>query len=138
MLANNISATSEGNKNKFKLVLYKRKSPDAIKFDKDKAVLITEFHGERSFFYFTRPKFLKLNSSSIRSKITKVDSGFEIELYAETFQKDVFLFTKEKGHFSDNFFDLAPMQTMKIHFQTKAKHLQNLNIKTLNDLIDSR
>ena len=30
--------------------------------------------------------------------------------------KDVFLFTKDKGHFSDNFFDVLPNQTKTVHF----------------------
>jgi beta-mannosidase len=49
-------------------------------------------------------------------------------------QKEVFLFTKEKGHFSDNFFDLMPNETKVITFTSNIETLSDLKIKTLNAL----
>jgi beta-mannosidase len=49
-------------------------------------------------------------------------------------QKEVFLFTKEKGHFSDNFFDLMPNETKVITFTSESETLSDLKIKTLNTI----
>ena len=66
----------------------------------------------------------------------KTKEGFTIELKSNTLQKDVFLFTDAKGHFSDNFFDLMPNQPVKIEFKTEAGNIDDLNIKTLNMFVD--
>ena len=55
-------------------------------------------------------------------------------LKSNVLQKNVFLFTNEKGHFSDNFFDLLPNETKVLEFKTESKSLNNLDIKTLNNI----
>ena len=70
----------------------------------------------------------------IQQIITKVDNGFSITLKSNVLQKDVFLFTTQKGHFSDNFFDLLPNETRIIEFKTDAKTLEDLKLKTLNNI----
>ncbi|MDP5081932.1 MAG: glycoside hydrolase family 2 protein, partial [Winogradskyella sp.] len=106
-----------------------------IQFKKKEMVLISQFKNKTSYFYFVKPKDLKLQSNEIRRKIAKLEGGFTIELTCETLQKDVFLFTNTKGHFSDNFFDLLPHQSVIIHFKTESKSLDDLQLKSFNNFI---
>ena len=102
--------------------------------DKKNTVLIVEFNNEKSIFYFVKPKELNLPKATINKKIIKTKNGFSITLKSTILQKDVFLFTNEKGHFSDNFFDLMPNETKILEFKTNAKMLGDLKVKTLNTL----
>ena len=95
-------------------------------------VLISNFNNLNSTFYLTKPKDLKLKNQGITKEITKTTSGFRIKLSSTTLQKDVFLFSKEKGHFSDNYFDLLPNESFEIKFETESETLNDLKIKTLN------
>jgi len=65
----------------------------------------------------------------------KTDDGFFITLSSKVFQKDVFLYSNKKGHFSDNFLDLLPNETKVIHFKTESVLLNDLKIKTFNKLL---
>ena len=105
--------------------------------NKEKTFLISEFNNEKSYFYFTKPKELNLPKGEIEKIISKTKNGFSITLKSAVLQKDVFLFTKEKGHFSDNYFDLLPNQEVQIFFETDAKFLDDLKIKTLNSINNS-
>ena len=105
-----------------------------LKFDKESTVLMIENDNQTWLHYFSKPKNLKLKPQSIQKKITKTDEGFEIELSCENLQKDVFLFCNEKGHFSDNYFDLLPNETKIITFYSQANDLPSLKIKTLNGI----
>ena len=109
---------------------------DLNDLDKTNAVLISDFNNTTSTFYLTKPKDLKLQNVEITKEITKTSSGFNIKLSSTTLQKDVFLFSKAKGHFSDNYFDLLPNETIEIDFETDFKTLEDLKIKTLNQFID--
>jgi beta-mannosidase len=102
------------------------------KIDKNSSLLVAEFNGEKSYLYFSKPKDLKLPKGVIQKNISKTENGFSITLKSTVLQKDLFLFTNVKGHFSDNFFDLMPNETIRIDFNTKANFLDNLQIKTLN------
>jgi len=104
--------------------------------DKKNAVLVSNFNNTTSTYYLAKPKDLNLQQAEINQEITKTPSGFKIKLSSSTLQKDVFLFTKEKGHFSDNFFDLLPNETVEIEFNTEAATLNDLKIKTLNQFIN--
>ena len=102
------------------------------KIDKNSSLLVAEFNGEKSYLYLSKPKNLKLPKGVIQKNISKKENGFSITLKSTVLQKDLFLFTNVKGHFSDNFFDLMPNETIRIDFNTKANFLDNLQIKTLN------
>jgi beta-mannosidase len=102
------------------------------KIDKNSSLLIAKFNGEKSYLYFSKPKDLKLPKGVIQKNISKTENGFSITLKSTVLQKDLFLFTNVKGHFSDNFFDLMPNETIRIDFNTKANFLDDLKIKTLN------
>ena len=103
-----------------------------LSFDKNKSLLVISNENASWVHYFVKPKDLKLKQDSIKKKITKTSEGFIIELSSETLQKDVFLFCNDKGHFSDNYFDLLPNKTKTIVFKTEAMVLDNFKIKTLN------
>ena len=96
------------------------------------AVLISNFNNLTSTFYLTKPKNLKLHNQKITKEVIKTVSGFSIKLSSTTLQKDVFLFSKEKGHFSDNYFDLLPNESFEVKFETESETLNDLKIKTLN------
>ena len=102
------------------------------KFDTKNTMLIIEFQNEKSYFYFTTPKDLNLPKGEVQRSITRDKNRFSITLKSAVLQKDVFLFTNVKGHFSDNFFDLLPNETTRIDFKTNANSLDDLKIKTLN------
>jgi beta-mannosidase len=104
--------------------------------DKRSSVLVLRFNNSTSTYYLAKPKDLKLHQTEINQEITKTSSGFKIKLSSSTLQKDVFLFTQEKGHFSDNFFDILPHESIEIELETEAKTLRNLEIKTLNAFIN--
>ncbi|MAB47051.1 MAG: beta-mannosidase [Flavobacteriaceae bacterium] len=106
-----------------------------LDFNKDETVLVSTFNDESSLFYFVKPKDLKLQQAEIQQKITKTNDGFAVELLSSTLQKDVFLSSSSKGHFSDNFFDLRPNQIKIVQFHTEAQTFDDLQIKTFNTFI---
>jgi beta-mannosidase len=91
-------------------------------------------YNSTSLHYMVKPKELKLPKENISTKVTKIDGEFRIEVSAQTLQKDVFLYTNAKGHFSDNFFDVLPNQTVTITFTTDAENIDDLAFKTLNGI----
>lgn len=97
-------------------------------------VYIIEFNKAKSYYYFAKPKDLKLPKAPIVKKIKKTVNGFLITLKSSVLQKDVFLSTKEKGHFSDNFFDLLPNEEKTIFFETEVTVLDDLTIRSLNHI----
>ena len=124
-----IEANLNSNEVKYELDL------NSIKFNKRETVLVSKFNNKTSYFYFVKPKYLKLIQLEIQKKITQNNDGFSIELSSETLQKDVFLYTKVKGHFLDNFFNLLPNETVTIQFKTKEKELNDLRLKSFNTFI---
>ena len=98
-------------------------------------MVVTTFGSNTNYFYFESPKHLLLKQQPIEKEITKSKNGFIIKISSKTLQKNVFLFTKVKGHFSDNYFDLLPNETVLIEFETEANTLDDLKLKSLNDLI---
>ena len=111
-------------------------SLELLKFNKKNAFLIALFKNETSTFFFEKPKKLELPKGEITKEITKTKNGFSITLKSDVLQKDVFLFSKNKGHFSDNFFDVLPNQSIIIEFTTEAESLDDLQLKSLNLIND--
>ena len=103
-------------------------------FDKSRVVLVVKFNEVRSLFYLEKPKNLQLLKGAISKTITQTDTGFTITLKSTVLQKEVFLATKQKGHFADNFFDMLPNQEITIEFNSDANLLEDLVIKSLNQI----
>jgi len=106
-----------------------------LKLNAAKVFIQSTFNGEKSIDYLAKPKDLFLGPESIEQSISKSDNGFRIELSSKSLQKDVFLFCKENGHFSDNYFDLLPNETKVIQFDTQSKSIEGLKFKTLNGIM---
>ena len=106
-----------------------------IKSPKDQIVLRSNFNGKKEFFYFVKPKDLKLKKAEIETKIIKMSDGFKIRVSSKTFQKDVFLSSKQKGWFHDNFFDIFPDEVRWVYFKTDSETLDDLEIKSFNNFI---
>jgi len=94
------------------------------------------FDAEKTVYYFTKPKELKLQQKEIDQTFLKTEKGFQLSLSSETLQKDVFLIASEPGTWSDNFFDLLPGEVKVVQFSTTVQKVPNLKIKTLNQLIE--
>lgn len=107
----------------------------SIKFPKDEIVLRSHFKNKQEFFYFVKPKDLKLKSAEIETKLIKTPDGFKIRISSKTFQKEVFLSSKHKGQFNDNFFDIFPDQVRWIYFKTDSETLDDIEIKSFNNFI---
>ncbi len=105
-----------------------------ITADTNTYVMKGTFKEATDLFYVARPKDLKLPAEDITTKVTKTEGGFTIEVSAKTLQKDVFFYTKVKGHFSDNFFDVLPNETVTITFTTEVDNIDDLAFKTLNGI----
>jgi len=97
-------------------------------------VYVIEFNKAKSLYYFAKPKDLKLPKGVIKKEIKKTKNGFSITMQSTVLQKDVFLSTRNKGHFTDNYFDVLPNESVTIEFKTTSKSLEDLKIKTLNSL----
>ena len=95
-------------------------------------VFVTKFKEAVSLFYLEKPKNLQLQKVEIKRVVSKSKNGFTIKLFSSTLQKDLFLSTIKKGHFSDNYFDLLPNETKTIFFETKVNVMDDLKIKSLN------
>ena len=102
--------------------------------DKKNTFLVVEFNSEKSHFFFESPKNLNLPKGEILQEISKTENGFSISLTSTVLQKDVFLYIKEKGFFSDNFFDILPNTTKTVHFNSQSKDINNLTIKSLQSI----
>ena len=109
---------------------------NSLSLRKDEIVISTYINNTTSYFYLAKPKDLKLQKASIEQTITKTDSGFQITLKSTTLQKNIFLYTTNDGHFSDNYFDLLPNKSLTIDFGSEAVNLEDLKIKTLNQLVN--
>ena len=104
------------------------------KIDKENTMLVAEFKNKKSTFYFTKPKGLNLLKGEIQKDIIKTENGFYITLKSTVLQKDVFLFTAKKGHFSDNFFDLLPNTSKTILFTSTSLDLKDFEIRSLQSI----
>jgi len=99
----------------------------------EEVVLVSTFQKKTSTFYLVKPKDLKLlKHKTTKFTFNKVNDGFTITLSSPVLLKDVFLGSKEKGKFSDNFFDLLPQEEKTIFFKTDSKSIPQIDVRTLN------
>jgi len=104
-------------------------------FDHNNTFLKITFGESEYYHYFAKPKNLNLINEPIAIEIIKNKDGFLMKLNSETLQKEVFLFSEEKGTWQDNFFDLLPGVSKEIQFKTDAEIVPIVNFKTLNQFI---
>jgi beta-mannosidase len=104
-------------------------------FDHNNTFLKITFDESEYLHYFAKPKNLNLINEPIAIEIIKNKDGFLMKLNSETLQKDVFLFSEEKGTWQDNFFDVLPGVSKEIQFKTDAEIVPIVNFKTLNQFI---
>jgi len=109
-------------------------------FNKNKVVIVSKFQKSESLFYLVKPKDLKLKKAKSQVSISKASNGFQITLQSMVLQKNIFLHSETKGHFSDNFFDLLPNEIYQVEFKTDEEEfkLEDLKIKTLNDFVNQK
>ena len=105
------------------------------KFDHNNTFLKIIFGESEYYHYFAKPKDLNLINDPLTIETVKNKDGFLIKLKSETLQKNVFLFSEEKGTWQDNFFDILPGVSKYIQFKTDAKVVSKINFKTLNQFI---
>jgi len=112
-----------------------------INFPKDEIYFDARFDTFGEHFFFVKPKELKLRQDDFNSQFIKMDNGIKVIISSDTYQKDVFLSTKYKGWFHENFFDLYPGQCKWIYFLSddlRLKEIQtidDLKIKSFNNFI---
>lgn len=102
----------------------------------DEVVLVSSFHEEEDFFYFRRPKELKLPNSGLTiTAINRTNGGFTISLESSKLEKDIFLSSDANGKFIDNFFDLLPNEKRTIFFETDSDKEPKITFRTLNQVL---
>jgi beta-mannosidase len=87
--------------------------------------------------YFTAPKYLDLPPSDVWFALKKVNDGYELELYSDVLERNVFVDIPEgKGDFSDNYFDLLPgrEKTIKITTDLILDPVEDISIVSLNNI----
>ena len=104
-------------------------------YEKENSFLKLTYGDAQYFHYFSKPKNLSLENKPIDLEITQNQKGYLIRLTSKTLQKNVFLHSKEKGIWTDNYFDLLPGISKEIQFKTSAKNKPNIQYKTLNQFV---
>lgn len=104
----------------------------------NKIMVRAKYLNSTSHYFLVKPKDLKLNEEKVDVKIEKSASGFRVHLLSDVLQKSVFLTSKINGTFNQNYFDLLPKTNYTVEFETDAKEfrMEDLKIKTLNDLVN--
>ncbi len=98
-------------------------------------VYVIEFDSAKSLYYFAKPKDLQLPKAAIEQEIHKTEHGYSITLKSSVLQKEVYISSLQKGHFTTNFFDLLPNIPKTIYFETSASEIPKIEIRSLNDIL---
>ena len=99
-------------------------------YDLKKAVLIITLNDTKSYYYFAKPKELKLQNPNI--SIRNIDE-LTLEVSSKVLAKNVFLSADATVHFSDNYFDLLPNEKKIIKLSKKSSNIQ---VKSLFEVLD--
>ncbi|MFT4673743.1 MAG: beta-mannosidase [Saprospiraceae bacterium] len=95
-------------------------------------VLKVTFGTKRSLHYFTNPKNLHLPKEQLDISQTQSEKGTIYTITSKTLQKNVYLYTDNAAHFSDNFFDLLPGETKEVSTDANEELPNRVLYKTLN------
>ena len=92
-----------------------------------------------NLLYFNHVKNLLLEQPIVKTEITKCKNGFEIELFANTLAKSVYLLLRNgEDNFSDNFFDLLPHKKVKIKLHSTLSINELKSKLIIRSMIDSQ
>ena len=92
----------------------------------------------RKLHHFVKPNKMNLKSPSISFKSEKDSLGFIIELFSNTFIKDLLIRSIHDGRFEDNYFDLPANEHRRIRFFNKyPMDTFNENTLTFFSLVDT-
>ncbi len=115
--------------------MYSRIPEEIYKGKETEVVLEARFNDVSVLHYFSKPKNLMLPKAEMNYQITKVEEGYKIEITSEVLQKNIFFYANQKGHFSDNFFDVIPNQKKIILFKNLNNDKLQIKSKTFNTLM---
>jgi beta-mannosidase len=105
-------------------------------------LLVSEFISSagmtsRSIYYFCKVKELELPKPCINYSIVESKTGYDIVLTSKQLAKNLYLtLGDEDGFFSDNYFDLLPMEGIVVSLQTSISLealTQVLKLRTIGD-----
>lgn len=109
-----------------------------VVLDKKKMLLTARLYANSKLlaennYYFARPKELLLPENS---EIEYLIDGNQIQLWSKsnTLIKNVFLETETPVHFSKNYFDILPSDTLCLHFDSDIKLPLKLKFRSLNSI----
>lgn len=121
-----------------------------IDHNKSEVLLNVEVEGAESvnasgIHYFTRVKDLNLPPSDINFFTGADEESLWLSVTSSVLAKNVFLSSKLDGHFTENYFDLLPGDTMKLKFEGPSSKfplsksdlenfMSKLKVLSLNDL----
>jgi beta-mannosidase len=112
------------------VVLHEIPKEQLASYDLKQAVLIVTLNDTKSYYFFAKPKELKLQNPNI--SIRNIDE-LTLEVSSKVLAKSVFLSADAPVHFSDNYFDLLPYEKKIIKLSKKAS---NIRIKSLFDVME--
>ena len=95
-------------------------------------VLKVTFGNKTSLHYFTNPKNLDLPKEQLDISKTLSEKGIIYTVTSKTLQKNVYLYTDNAAHFTNNFFDLLPGETKEVSADTTRELPNRVLYKTLN------
>jgi beta-mannosidase len=110
------------------VVLHEIPKEQLVSFDLKQAVLIVTLKDTKSYYFFAKPKELKLQNPNI--SIRNIDE-LTLEVSSKVLAKNVFLSADAPVHFSDNYFDLLPNEKKIIKLSKKSSNIQ---VKSLFDV----
>ena len=92
---------------------------------------------EQNLLYFVSPKNLQLPVPVISKKVTETPTGYTIRLSCDKLVKNLFLSTRVKGDFSDNYFDMLPGVPVEVQFITSKKTPGIGDLIVVKSLVDT-
>ncbi|WP_281613498.1 glycoside hydrolase family 2 protein [Flammeovirga sp. SubArs3] len=124
-------------------VYFEKKVEELLKgVDKNNVVLdVSVMSGAKelakNIFHFAPEKDLKLQSGVVKSEIKQSKDKTIITLTASSYAKNVFLSSPGvDGHFSNNYFDILPGETVEVEFTGADKAPKGISIKSFADFTD--
>ncbi|WP_343330771.1 beta-mannosidase [Polaribacter staleyi] len=95
---------------------------------KENTFLVSELVGvdnvvfDETIFYLEKPNQLELLKPTIEYFVlTQHEKEVEIEISSNVLVKNIYLITSEKGHFSNNYFDVLPKKKYRIKFSSEEQ-----------------